>query len=116
LRISDNATVERILKAVADPENMQLMMSIRKESKPAQVLSAETGIPLSTVYRKLDDLKEAGLVMTEHFIVQSGKKVDFIITTFSEIKTVIEADKVAVEMVPSTTSANVRWLSLFRGD
>jgi len=115
LRVSDNAAVGRILKAVSDPENTKLMMLMKRTSKSAQALSAESGIPQSTVYRKLDELKDAGLIMTEHFSVTAGKRIDFLIVTFSEVRMSINEETLSVEIVPSDENANMKWLNLFRG-
>lgn len=115
MRVSDKAAVERILKAVSDPENARILIGVKKQSKPAQTISAETSVPLSTVYRKLDELREAGLVMTEHFTVTAGKKVDYLTATFSELRITIEGDRLAVDIIPSDETAGIRWLDLFRG-
>jgi predicted transcriptional regulator len=115
LRISDRGAVERILKAVADPEDVEIMLCIRKEAKSAQTVSAETGIPQSTAYRKLDELKESGLAMIDHIVVTSGKKVEFMTITFSELKMDVEEGKLRIDIVPSDETANRRWLSMFRG-
>lgn len=115
MRILDSTAIEKILRAVADPENIKIMTRIRNESKSAQVLSVETEIPQSTVYRKLDELKDAGLAMTDHFVVNSGKKVEFVIITFSELRMTIDQGKVGIEIIPSDRIAGLRWLSLFRG-
>lgn len=116
MRITEPASVEKILNAVADPDNVKIMTLVRKESKSAQALSVETGIPQSTVYRKLDELKEAGLVMTEHFTMNAGKKVDYVITTFSELRVIFQDAGASVEIVPTSDTANLRWLGLFRGE
>lgn len=115
MRISERIAVERILKAIADPENAKILVSVRKESKSAQTLGLETGIPQSTVYRKLEELKAAGLVMTERFEVTSGKKVDFLVATFSELRLGLDQHQLVVDIVPSDENANLRWLGLFRG-
>lgn len=116
MRISDNAAVEKILKAVSDGENAKIMSVIRKEPKSAQMLCSETGIPLSTVYRKLDELREAGLIMTEHFVISSGKRIDLVIVTFSELRMVVEQGRFVIDITPSDETANIKWLSLFRGE
>lgn len=116
MRISDKDAVERILKAISDPENVEIMLCIRKEAKSAQAVSAETGIPQSTAYRKLDELKESGLAMIDHIDVSGGKKVEFVTITFSEVKMDVESGSLRIEIVPSDEAANVRWLGMFRGE
>ena len=115
MRITDSAAIGRILKAIADPENVKIMSRIRKEAKSAQMLASETGIPQSTVYRKLEELKEAGLAMTGRYIVTAGKKVEFMTVTFSDLRMSIEEGGLGIEIVPSDETASLRWLSLFRG-
>lgn len=115
MRIFDSAAVERILKAMADSDNIKIMTGVQKEPRSAQSISAETGIPQSTVYRKLDELKEAGLTMTDHFTINAGKKVDYVTVTFSELKIGMEDGKVRIDIVPSDENANLKWLGLFRG-
>jgi len=116
VRIIESAVVDRILKALADPENTRIMMCILGQSKSAQAISAETAIPQSTVYRKLDELKEAGLVMTQQFVVSAGKRVDYLIVTFSEVKLSVQDGRRVIELVPTDTAATAKWLGLFRGD
>ena len=115
MRITDSPAVEKILKALADPENTKIMMLIEHESKSAQAISAEAGIPQSTVYRKLDELKDAGLVMTQRFVVSSGKRVDYLIVTFSEVRVAVEGGRRVIELKPTSEAANAKWLGLFRG-
>lgn len=114
MRISDKTAVERIMKAIADPENGKILMQIRKEAKSSQAISKETEIPQSTVYRKLDELRAAGLIMTEHFTVTSGKRVDYLVATFSELRIAVEEGGLTVNIVPSGETANLKWLDLFR--
>lgn len=115
MRISEAEAVERILKAVADPENASIMAQVRRESKSAQVLSADTGIPLSTVYRKLEELKAAGLIMTQHFLMSSGKKVELVVVAFKELSVALEEGRLVVNLVPSDETASIKWMDLFRG-
>jgi len=114
MHIVDKVAKEKILKAVADPEGVSIVMCIRTDSKSAQTISTETGIPLSTVYRKLDELKGAGLMMTEHFTFSAGRKVDFVMTTFEQIRIKLGKDQMELEIIPSNGAASLRWLNLFR--
>ena len=116
MRITESGVVDRILKALADPENTKIMMCILRDSKSAQTISAETQIPQSTVYRKLDELKEAGLVMTQRFMVNSGKRVDYLLVTFSEVRLSVSEGRRVVDLIPTDEAASAKWLGLFRGD
>jgi DNA-binding transcriptional ArsR family regulator len=114
MHIADKVAKERILKAVADPESVSIFMCIRTDSKSAQTISTETGIPLSTVYRKLDELRGAGLTMTERFTFSAGRKVDFVMTTFEQVRIKLGKTQMELEIVPSNGAANFRWRNLLR--
>jgi predicted transcriptional regulator len=114
MHIVDQAAKERILKSLADPEALSILTCMRTTSKSAQQISTETGIPLSTIYRKLEDLRVAGLAMTERFTFNAGRKVDFMISSFHEIRVKLESNEVELEVIPSNETASLRWLNLFR--
>jgi predicted transcriptional regulator len=101
MRIVDQVAKQRILKALADPEEVSILMCMKATSKTAQSIAKETGIPLSTVYRKLEELKAAGLTMTEHFTFSAGRKVDFMTATFVVMRIKLEKNEVEIEVVPT---------------
>jgi DNA-binding transcriptional ArsR family regulator len=102
----------RILAGLGDPENIAIIRSITKESKTAVKISSETHIPASTVYRKLVELKELGLVIRDHVEIKGGKRLTFHVAAFSEIRLKSAGGVLRLEMVPSAAAASRAWLNL----
>jgi Sugar-specific transcriptional regulator TrmB len=113
LRVSDTKLVSLISGALADKECSAIIENIRLEPKHAQRISLETKIPLSSVYRKLAELKSAGLVMVEEFTVKSGKKTEYLQTCFLDVKLEMSEGKRTLELNPRSQSVNLRWVAKF---
>lgn len=69
---------ERVMDALGDPVIRQLLGATNHEPRTAQELFQLTGVPLTTLYRKLHELQEIDLVGIERSaITPDGKRVDF---------------------------------------
>ncbi|MDZ7701187.1 MAG: winged helix-turn-helix domain-containing protein [Halobacteriales archaeon] len=60
-----------MLKQLGDPDSVQILQATNEEALSAKEISAATGLALSTSYRKLDLLQDAGL-LAERIRVGSG--------------------------------------------
>jgi len=69
---ADRPSPEAVLDALGDEGARRLLVAI-DEPKTASELSEECDIPLSTTYRKLDRLTEAGLVEESTEIRRDGQ-------------------------------------------
>ena len=104
----------RVLTSVADPESWSILQSLLKGPKDAAAVEKELGLAQSTVYRKLNLLRDSGLLMVDEFVIRPGGKRDAIYTTtFSEIHFVAELEGIEIELVESQKSIERRWLTLF---
>jgi len=72
LLVSQEQAKERILAAIADEYSRKILMSTRDEAVSALELSKNYEIPITTVYRRIDELVQGGLLSA----VRSGKTVD----------------------------------------
>jgi len=116
LRISDRGLRTRVLQAMGDLECTELLHAIRSDPKTAQILAGETGIPLSSVYRKLAMLRGAGLAITSYFrLTNEGKREDFLISGVTEVRIEISGGDIEVDLVPTGQNATRIWLELFKG-
>ena len=69
---------EVVMDALGDPVIRQVLGATHHQPKTAQELFQTTGIPLTTLYRKLHELQEIDLVGIERSaITPDGKRVDF---------------------------------------
>ena len=116
MKVTDPVLRERICEAIGDPDSTKILHSIRGPPKNAQAVSEETSIPLSSVYRKLAVLKEAGLAFVKSFeITAEGKRQDLYITSVLEVRIGILGDQPEIDLVPTDESVSRIWFKLFGG-
>ncbi len=78
---------ENILKRLADEYSRRILQLTIGKHKTAERISIELGIPLSTVYRKIKELKETGLLIVEKSVVtKDGKVSDLYRSTIKGVK------------------------------
>jgi len=115
LKITDPGLRERIIQAMGDSESVSLLHAIRGSPKDAQTISNETGVPLSTVYRKLASLKAAALAITSSFtLTPEGKRQDLVVAAVTDVRIGISGDQIEVELTPTQQNASRIWSELFR--
>lgn len=62
LIVADEFSSQRILSAIADPYSRKILSSTTHEAVGALTLAKECDIPVTTVYRRIEELVHAGLV------------------------------------------------------
>ena len=78
---------ERILDALGEPAGRGILLMLNDAPRSAQELLTTSGIPQSTLYRKLHDLQELGLVGVQRTAITSdGKRVDLYRSLLEELK------------------------------
>ena len=70
--VSDEPSKQRILAAMADEYSRKILTATIQEPISALELSKKYEIPITTVYRRIDELVEAGLLAA----VKSGRTTD----------------------------------------
>ena len=70
--VNDEPAKQRILTALSDIYSRQILSATIDEPLSALELSKNHGIPITTVYRRLEELVEAGLIAA----VKSGRTTD----------------------------------------
>lgn len=73
ITVDDEHRVQTLLDALDDPGCRHILEAADDELMSASELSTACGIPLSTTYRKLDRLLDAGLLYERTRIRRSGK-------------------------------------------
>jgi DNA-binding transcriptional ArsR family regulator len=77
---------ERLMDALGDPVVRQILSGTHASPRTAQELYQITGVPLTTLYRKLHELQEIDLVGIERAaITPDGKRVDFYRSRIEEV-------------------------------
>ncbi|MDG6898134.1 MAG: winged helix-turn-helix transcriptional regulator [Nitrososphaerota archaeon] len=105
---------ERVISALADPESRRIITSVHSQSKAIGTIEGEVGLPQSTLYRKVSELRKCGLLMVDRFVVrQDGKKEAVYARSFDEVRLRSEEGEVRVEIIQSAKSLEKRWFELF---
>lgn len=95
---------ERILDALGDPASRGILLKLNDAPRSAQELLVDGAIPQSTLYRKLHDLQQLGLVGVQRTaITADGKRVDLYRSLLEEVK---------VDMAGPTLHIQVRYREL----
>ena len=114
MRITEPGLRDRISEAIGDPDSARILHVIRVSPRNAQSISDETGIPLSSVYRKLAVLRGTGLAFVKSFqITPEGKRQENYLSAVTEFRVVVSGDQVEFELIPSDESAHRLWFKLF---
>ena len=106
-KISEEEEKEVILELLADKYCRTILRNIIPTSKSAMEISAETRIPISTVYRRLQSLHNNKLLSISGRISDDGKKYFLYKSRIKAIFTSFNGNFVQVEVVPNTTSSRL---------
>lgn len=105
---------EKIIAQLADLESRQIVASVLREPKTAVAIGQEMSLPSSTLYRKVSELKECGLLMVDSFSIRpDGKREARYVCSFTEIVLRPGDREVELEVTPSARSLEKRWFELF---
>src|ERR1035437_4432960 len=106
---------EKILAQLADSESFQIIACVLEEKKSAMTIAKELNLPSTTLYRKISELKECGLLMIDTFALRpDGKREALYACTFREMVFRATTEHgFELEIIPSARSLEKRWFELF---
>lgn len=105
---------DKILAQLADPDSRRMIISTRRAPKTALALRDELGLPTSTVYRKIVELRECSLLMVEKMVErEDGKKEASYACAFTKITLSWGKEGIELELSPSEQALERRWFELF---
>ena len=106
--------MERILACVADKESLSILASVERESKTAASIERDIGCCASTLYRKLAQMKDCGLLMIDRFDLRpDGKREARYLSAFTEIRLLDGGEGLEIELVENRRSMERRWFETF---
>ena len=73
-KVEEDTTKDVLLSILSDKYCRSILEVIMDVPKSAMELSAETNIPISTVYRRIQTLHDSNLLQTSGMINEDGKK------------------------------------------
>lgn len=102
LKIEDLERKEVFLEILSDKYCRLILESIMNSSKSAIEISREKNIPLSTVYRRIQQLHDSHMVRTSGVITEEGKRLFLYKSKIKEVNTRFYDGKITVDVVFNT--------------
>lgn len=97
----------KVLRVLGDPVSMGVMASLSGKGRDAHALVVATGLPQSSVYRKLRELSTLGLVGLDRIaFTREGRKVELFGLRVRSITVTLENGRIAVSVVPRRDSSD----------
>ena len=91
---------EAILETLGDPTARRILLELNRAEQDAHQLVLRTGLPQSSVYRKLKDLTDLGIVRIARFaFTADGKKVEVYRSRLQEVRVLLSGVTLRVEVV-----------------
>ncbi len=103
-KIEDGERKDAILEILADKYCRDIMETTMEKPKSAMDIAADTKIPISTVYRRLQSLHDGKLVTISGMISDEGKKFFLYRSKIRSLSASYTGNYVEVEVVPNTPS------------
>lgn len=77
--LSEEVSKRAVLKALSDDHSRLILLSTIQSAKSVPEIMREQGIPMSSAYRRVKQLKHDGLLKVEKVVVtEEGKKYDLL--------------------------------------
>jgi len=98
-KIEEDDKKQGILEIISDKYCRTILTATMEKSKSATEITAETGIPISTIYRRLQTLHDNKLVRISGSISKDGKKYFLYKSKVKAILTNFNGDFIEMEIV-----------------
>jgi DNA-binding HxlR family transcriptional regulator len=90
---------ERILEALGDRWSREILLILNESPRSAPEIQATNRIPQSTLYRKLHELTEIGLVGIQRSVISSdGKRVELYRSLLDELRVEMRGARLRIDV------------------
>jgi DNA-binding HxlR family transcriptional regulator len=90
---------ERILEALGDRWSREILLMLNESPRSAQDIQATNRIPQSTLYRKLHELSEIGLIGIQRSVISAdGKRVELYRSLLDELKVEMRGARLRIDV------------------
>lgn len=105
---------EMMIASLSDSESRRIIIAVMAKPKTAVEIETELGVPQSTLYRKISELRECGLLMVEMFEVRpDGRREAVYVCPFAEVRFTAGRGEIELEVIQTEESLEKRWFDLF---
>ncbi|MCH9657950.1 helix-turn-helix domain-containing protein [archaeon] len=98
-KIEEIEKQDGILDILSDKYCRAIIESITNKSKSVMEIVDETGIPMSTVYRRIQTLHDCKLLATSGIITEDGKRLFLYKSKVRGIQSVFNNGKIEVDLI-----------------
>ena len=106
ISVDQEEKIQGILEIMADKYSRDLLRTTQEIPKSALRISQETGIPISTVYRRIQKLQDAGVVRVSGEINLEGKKHFLYQSKVKAISSKVAGEFINVEIIPNPPTSH----------
>lgn len=97
--VTDPIMAGAILEAMSNEVSRRILSSTTAKAKPVEEISAESNIPPSTTYRRVQELVETGLLVVERIMISdSGKRYSIFRSAFRSVLAELESGQLHIEV------------------
>lgn len=90
---------ERILEALGDRWSREILLMLNDAPRSAQEIQAAHRIPQSTLYRKLHELSEIGLVGVQRSVISGdGKRIELYRSLLDELRVEMRGARLRIDV------------------
>jgi len=100
-KIEEDEKKQGILEIVSDKYCRAILTTTMEKPKSATEITADTGIPISTIYRRLQTLHDNKLLCISGSISEEGKKYFLYKSKVKAISTHFDGNFIEMESVPN---------------
>ena len=104
--IQEETAKEALLRILSDKYSRAILESTMDSPKSAIELSADCGIPISTAYRRVQELHSQKLLGISGSINEDGKKYFLYKSKIKAIMTCFKGNSLEIEVVPNFVVTN----------
>jgi DNA-binding Lrp family transcriptional regulator len=93
---------QRFAKALSDSASRGIIMSTIETAKPVEEIASENRIPLSTCYRRIEELENQGILVCERIVVtSSGKRFARYRATIRSAQITFDGMGLSINLIPN---------------
>jgi hypothetical protein len=99
MRITGQQVRDALIRALADDYSRKILLSTLDKARSVEELSHSLLIPISTAYRRVNEMKDVGLLTVEKTIItDEGKKFELYRSSFKGINLQLEKGDLVVDV------------------
>lgn len=98
--IASQLVRDALIQALADEYSRKIILKTIKEAKSIGELSESEGIPLSTAYRRINEMRDSGILIVEKTILTSeGKKFELYRSAFRSVQIKLDQGELTIDAI-----------------